>query len=105
MNWSIFSITLIDNVNSFFSLLELILGIVYFIIAFLNLLVDTSETFGILLLVTFILLHQFNLLVYVHSLSSTSESYNNGNGLSKLSLYKLYLSTFLLVAMYKPILK
>ena len=72
---------------------------IYFMVAFLNILVDTSETFGILVLVTFVLLHQFNLLTSIHHSSSLSKLYVLDNQRKNLSITKLYLSTFLLATL------
>jgi hypothetical protein len=101
MNWSIFSITLMDNISSLFSFLELIVTILYFLIAFLNMLVDTSETFGVLVLVVFVTLHQFNLLVSVHNSSKLSKLYVHSNNSNKISLVKLYLSAYIFSIMHK----
>lgn len=86
----------VDNYNLLTNLIESIFTSLYHSLAFLNILVDTSETFGIFMLVFIVLIHQFNIITFL---------YNNFNmdkkvvsNFKQTSLTNLYTgSTFLLL--------
>lgn len=92
---------LADNLNLIMNLVESYFYSLYSSLAFLNILVDTAETYGIFMLVFVILIHQFNTIVFIYTnftLFSDKNVFGTTNAsLKTTSFSRLFAGSLLLI--------
>lgn len=100
MNWSVINIYLVDNLNLIVNLIESYLYSLYSSLAFLNVLVDTAETYGVFMLVLVVLIHQFNAIVFTYTnfslFGGTSLSTQSNSTLKVTSFSRLFVGSLIL---------